>query len=227
MRGRVSAARVRAVSCSEVGWGRLRSLQHHVACLAPAPSPRSALLTACVVFAAVLLPPAGSKDPKSLAGLVKALSLSQERVNADLMTYKGVLSKLEAAKEIMKASGSKKWRTRVAMGPWCPWPAKWRAVQASGPRFMKALPLEEPQEWQAVPPSAVRSVRCTRACSWPVPARLAALPIWLPIPLPSPQEFLAREKQKRAEREAEKARKAAEREAAAAQAQVPAEGSSA
>lgn len=28
----------------------------------------------------------------------------QERVNADLMTYKGVLSKLEAAKEIMKAS---------------------------------------------------------------------------------------------------------------------------
>lgn len=84
----------------------------------------------------------GSKDPKSLAGLVKALNLSQERVNADLMTYKGVLSKLEAAKEIMK-------------------------------------------------------------------------------------EFLAREKQKRAEREAEKARKAAEREAAAEQAQVPAEGSSA
>jgi hypothetical protein len=33
---------------------------------------------------------------------VKALGLSQERVNADLMTYKGVLSKLEAAKEIMK-----------------------------------------------------------------------------------------------------------------------------
>lgn len=84
----------------------------------------------------------GSKDPKSLVGLVKALNLSQERVNADLMTYKGVLSKLEAAKEIMK-------------------------------------------------------------------------------------EFLAREKQKRAEREAEKARKAAEREAAAAAAQVPAEGSSA
>lgn len=50
---------------------------------------------------------------------------------------------------------------------------------------------------------------------------------WLPIPLPTPQEFLAREKQKRAEREAEKARKAAEREAAAEQAQVPAEGSSA
>ena len=30
----------------------------------------------------------GSKDPKSLAGLVQALGLSQERVNADLMTYK-------------------------------------------------------------------------------------------------------------------------------------------
>lgn len=44
----------------------------------------------------------GSKDPKTLTGLVKALGLSQERVNADLMTYKGVLSKLEAAKEIMK-----------------------------------------------------------------------------------------------------------------------------
>ncbi|EFN57011.1 hypothetical protein CHLNCDRAFT_143677 [Chlorella variabilis] len=44
----------------------------------------------------------GSKDPKSLTTLVKALGLSQERVNADLMTYKGVLSKLEAAKEIMK-----------------------------------------------------------------------------------------------------------------------------
>ncbi len=46
--------------------------------------------------------PPGSKDPKTLTGLVKALGLSQERVNADLMTYKGVLSKLEAAKEIMK-----------------------------------------------------------------------------------------------------------------------------
>lgn len=46
--------------------------------------------------------PAGSKDPKTLTGLVKALGLSQERVNADLMTYKGVLSKLESAKEIMK-----------------------------------------------------------------------------------------------------------------------------
>ncbi|PSC76070.1 THYLAKOID chloroplastic [Micractinium conductrix] len=44
----------------------------------------------------------GSKDPKTLTGLVKALGLSQERVNADLMTYKGVLSKLESAKEIMK-----------------------------------------------------------------------------------------------------------------------------
>lgn len=67
-----------------------------------------ALLTAFVVHAAAVLPPpAGSKDPKSLAGLVKALNLSQERVNADLMTYKGVLSKLEAAKEIMKASAAR------------------------------------------------------------------------------------------------------------------------
>lgn len=44
-------------------------------------------------------------------------------------------------------------------------------------------------------------------------------------PAAAPQEFLAREKQKRAEREAEKAKKAAEREAAQVQAQ--AEGSSA
>jgi hypothetical protein len=64
---------------------------------------------ACVVACPPLHPPpppplvtAGSKDPKSLSSLVKALGLSQERVNADLMTYKGVLSKLEAAKEIMK-----------------------------------------------------------------------------------------------------------------------------
>jgi photosystem II biogenesis protein Psp29 len=44
----------------------------------------------------------GSKDPKTLTGLVSALNISQERVNADLMTYKGVLSRLEGAKEIMK-----------------------------------------------------------------------------------------------------------------------------
>ena len=48
------------------------------------------------------LPTAGSKDPKTLSGLVSSLGLSQERVNADLMTYKGVLSKLEGAKELMK-----------------------------------------------------------------------------------------------------------------------------
>lgn len=44
----------------------------------------------------------GSKDPKTLTGLVSALNISQERVNADLMTYKGVLSRLEGAREIMK-----------------------------------------------------------------------------------------------------------------------------
>ena len=49
--------------------------------------------------------PVGSKDPKTLTGLVSALNLSQERVNADLMTYKGVLSRLEGAKEIMKVGG--------------------------------------------------------------------------------------------------------------------------
>lgn len=44
----------------------------------------------------------GSKDPKALGSLVKELGLELERVNADLMTYKGILSKLQAAKDIMK-----------------------------------------------------------------------------------------------------------------------------
>lgn len=81
-----------------------------------------------------LLPPthphpyvAGSKDPKSLSSLVKALGLSQERVNADLMTYKGVLSKLEAAKEIMKefiAREKKVWAGVGERQAWQPWLAR-------------------------------------------------------------------------------------------------------
>jgi photosystem II biogenesis protein Psp29 len=49
-----------------------------------------------------LLELSGAKDPKALGALVSALGVPQERVNADLMTYKGILSKLQAAKEIMK-----------------------------------------------------------------------------------------------------------------------------
>ena len=45
---------------------------------------------------------AGGKDPKALGAVVAALGIPQERVNADLLTYKGVLSKLQGAKEIMK-----------------------------------------------------------------------------------------------------------------------------
>lgn len=45
---------------------------------------------------------AGAKDPKALGALVSALGVPQERVNADLMTYKGILSKLQAAKDLMK-----------------------------------------------------------------------------------------------------------------------------
>ena len=45
---------------------------------------------------------AGGKDPKALGAVVTALGVPQERVNADLLTYKGVLSKLQGAKEIMK-----------------------------------------------------------------------------------------------------------------------------
>lgn len=49
-----------------------------------------------------LLELTGSKDPKSLSALVSALGVPQDRVTADLTTYKGVLSKLQAAKEIMR-----------------------------------------------------------------------------------------------------------------------------
>jgi hypothetical protein len=45
---------------------------------------------------------AGAKDPKALGGLVEGVGIPQERVNADLVTYKNILSKLKAAKEIMK-----------------------------------------------------------------------------------------------------------------------------
>jgi hypothetical protein len=45
---------------------------------------------------------AGGKDPKALGALVEGLGIRLERVNADLVTYKGILSKLQAAKEIMR-----------------------------------------------------------------------------------------------------------------------------
>jgi hypothetical protein len=49
--------------------------------------------------------PSGARDPKALGTLVSSLGIPQERVNADLLTYKGVLSRLQAAKEIMKVDG--------------------------------------------------------------------------------------------------------------------------
>lgn len=49
-----------------------------------------------------LLELAGAKGPKALSNLTSALGVPLERVNADLLTYKNVLSKLQAAKEIMK-----------------------------------------------------------------------------------------------------------------------------
>lgn len=45
---------------------------------------------------------AGAKDPKALGRLVEGLGIPLERVNADLVTYKSILSKLKSAKEIMK-----------------------------------------------------------------------------------------------------------------------------
>ncbi|KAK9813879.1 hypothetical protein WJX73_003218 [Symbiochloris irregularis] len=43
-----------------------------------------------------------AKDPQALQGLVKAMHVPQESVNRDLTTYKGLLSKLNAAKELMR-----------------------------------------------------------------------------------------------------------------------------
>ncbi|KAK9861212.1 hypothetical protein WJX84_009589 [Apatococcus fuscideae] len=43
-----------------------------------------------------------AKDPKALNTLVKAMNANPDAVNRDLMTYRGVLSKLNAAKEMMK-----------------------------------------------------------------------------------------------------------------------------
>lgn len=60
-----------------------------------------------------LLELAGAKDPKTLGGLVTSLGVPQERVNADLLTYKGVLSKLAAAKEIMKVRPGGRGRRRA------------------------------------------------------------------------------------------------------------------
>ena len=48
-----------------------------------------------------LLELAGGKDPKALAALVEALGAPAERVSADLLTYKGVLSKMASAKAMM------------------------------------------------------------------------------------------------------------------------------
>lgn len=49
-----------------------------------------------------LLELSGAKEPKALETLVKSLNARPEAVQRDLVTYKGVLSKLSAAKELMK-----------------------------------------------------------------------------------------------------------------------------
>ncbi len=45
---------------------------------------------------------AGLKEPAHLQSVVKAIGVPLERVNADLVTYKGILSKLKMAKTIME-----------------------------------------------------------------------------------------------------------------------------
>lgn len=49
-----------------------------------------------------LLELTGAKEPAALERLVKAVGVSQEAVNRDLVLYKGILSKLSAAKEMLK-----------------------------------------------------------------------------------------------------------------------------
>jgi hypothetical protein len=49
-----------------------------------------------------LLELTGAKEPAALERLVKAVGARPEAVNKDLLLYKGVLSKLAAAKELMK-----------------------------------------------------------------------------------------------------------------------------
>ncbi len=49
-----------------------------------------------------LLEVTGAKDPKALEALVTALGVPAAGVNRDLMTYKNILSKLAAAKELMR-----------------------------------------------------------------------------------------------------------------------------
>lgn len=49
-----------------------------------------------------LLELTGAKDPKALGAVVAAVGVRQDMVNRDLMTYKGVLSKMAAAKELME-----------------------------------------------------------------------------------------------------------------------------
>ena len=47
------------------------------------------------------VPIAGAKDPKALETLVNSMNVKTESVNRDLTAYKGILSKLNAAKELM------------------------------------------------------------------------------------------------------------------------------
>eukprot|EP00195_Chlamydomonas_chlamydogama_P010548 CAMPEP_0202900416 /NCGR_PEP_ID=MMETSP1392-20130828/11552_1 /ASSEMBLY_ACC=CAM_ASM_000868 /TAXON_ID=225041 /ORGANISM="Chlamydomonas chlamydogama, Strain SAG 11-48b" /LENGTH=268 /DNA_ID=CAMNT_0049586799 /DNA_START=53 /DNA_END=859 /DNA_ORIENTATION=+ len=49
-----------------------------------------------------LLELTGAKEPSALERLVKSVNVKPEAVNRDLMLYKGILSKLAAAKELMK-----------------------------------------------------------------------------------------------------------------------------
>lgn len=48
-----------------------------------------------------LLELTGAKEPAALEKLVKSIGIKPEAVNRDLMMYKGILSKLSAAKELM------------------------------------------------------------------------------------------------------------------------------
>ena len=55
----------------------------------------------CTEYLLVLRHPAGAKDPKALKALVESVHINLTTVNRDLTSYKGILSKLSAAKELM------------------------------------------------------------------------------------------------------------------------------
>jgi hypothetical protein len=126
-----------------------------------------------------LLELTGAKEPAALERLVKSVGAKPEAVNKDLLLYKGILSKLAAAK-VGGAVDAAGWRRRTGLKP-------------GGPQRGAAA---------APPPPSPRP-----PCPGPHAANANAPAVDPPQELM--REFLEREKKKQAERAAAKAEKAA------------------